>query len=90
MNICTTNNLLLVTSLVASLVAELQELCQSVVNDGAFESDLQVWIDGDKKLRKKLEKFFFGKVMAKSRGLADAGRLREALLVVLGQQSAKK
>lgn len=68
---------------------ELQELCQSVISDEAFESDLQVWIDGDKKLRKKLEKFFFGKVMAKSRGLADAGRLREALVVVLDSSSSR-
>ena len=49
-------------------------------------SQLGVWLGGDKKLRSKMEKFFFGKVMKEARGAADPALLREALVDVLKER----
>ncbi|GMH58072.1 hypothetical protein TrRE_jg2631 [Triparma retinervis] len=66
----------------------LVEVCVGVVKSGEFEKQLEQYVKGDDKKRGKMEKFFFGKVMKASRGMADAEALREALKEALGNEAA--
>lgn len=62
------------------------QVCIGVIKSGDFDVQLEQYVKGDDKKRGKMEKFFFGKVMAASRGMADAEALREALKEALGKE----
>lgn len=57
----------------------LVKICVDTITNPDFEKQLKQFKEGDEKKRGKMEKFFFGKVMAASRGMADAETLKEAL-----------
>ena len=59
--------------------AALIKLVTDTMTSPDFENQLVQYKEGNDKKKGKMQKFFFGKVMAASRGMADAEALREAL-----------
>ena len=59
--------------------AALIKLVTDTITSPNFEKQLAQYKEGDDKKKGKMQKVFFGKVMAASRGMADADALREAL-----------
>ena len=62
-------------------MGKLQSLCAGVVEREEFGKQREQMraAKGDERKRDKMVKFFFGKVMKESRGMADVSLLREAL-----------
>ncbi len=68
--------------IVVSDTKVLEEMVEDVLTSEEFEKNLKVLLTGDDRKQEKTAKFFFGKCMQKSKGMADVDRLRDAIQAV--------